>query len=80
MAKVSKIMKLSFCEAQYSIEYHYGKVNPFRVYEHGYKPDPYDGGMRYKKTKIMIDKYANLDSAMLCIVSQRRYRFAAYKD
>ena len=80
MAKVSKIMKLTFFEAQYSIEYHYGKVNPFRVYEHGTKPEYYEDGVRYKKTKIMVDKYANLDSAMLCIMGQHNYRYVAFKD
>lgn len=80
MVKVSKIMKLSFFEAQYSIEYHEGKTNPFRLYKHGWKTEYYEDGQRWKKTKIMVDKYANLDSAMLRMMAEREYKIEAYKD
>ena len=80
MAKVSKIMKLSFFEAQYTIEYHEGKVNPFRLYKHGWKTEFYEDGKRWKKTKNMIDKYANLDSAIRRMMEEPEYKFEAYKD
>ena len=80
MAKVSKIMKLSFYNAQYSIEFHEGRLNPFRLYRHGYKPEPYEGGVRFKKTKLMIDKYANLGSAVLRMQQEPEYKMEAFKD
>jgi len=81
MAKVSRIMKLSFYEAQFSIEFHTGGRNPFRLYKHGWKTVTRPDGSAYpQKTKTLVEKYANLDSCFYCLREQPEYKAEAWKD
>lgn len=76
-----QIMKLSFYAAQFTIEFHEGKVNPFRLYRHGYKQVTTPEGYTYpRKTKKLVDKYANLDSCFCCLKEQPDYKAVAWKD
>ena len=66
MAKTRQVLKVDACGRMFSVVYHSGKVNPYRIYRHTYVPSEWG----YLKRKSCEVKYADMRSCMYWLAQQ----------